>query len=451
MHRTMPSAATLTVLVMLALARPAMAQEAADSPEAPPIPRRPIEAPPQATAGAISLEEAVKRALARNPAAEIAAEEIHRAEALAKQVRAGWLPTLSANGMYTRLDDDRRLNGEPTGRIILAKDQLSANVQLNVPLLAPRQWVAYARSKENIDVARASRMDVRREVALAAARAYLTVIAQRRVLDSAQRALNTARAHEDFATTRFQGGVGNRLDSVRAAQERATADARVKNQLNALARAQEALGVIIGEEGSVDAAEDPSLGTPPSVQSALDEAQVRRADIAAQRNRVEVARKAVRDNWVDYLPVLSAVAQPFYQDPPTFTTPRTGWQAQVVLQIPLFDGGARYGLHEEREALEAQARSRLEGALRQARSEVRVAFEAMRRADQALVDARDAATLAREALELATVAYRAGATSNIEVVDAARRSQEAETAAAIAEDASRQARLDLLASCGRFP
>ena len=42
--------------------------------------------------------------------------------------------------------------------------------------------------------------------------------------------------------------------------------------------------------------------------------------------------------------------------------------------LPLFDGGTRYGLHEEREALEAQARTRLEGALRQARSEVRRAL-----------------------------------------------------------------------------
>ena len=445
MQRTMIAAVTLCTF---AIAGSASGQEpAAAAEEAPPIPRRPVEAPPKASAGAITLDEAVKRAVARNPTAEIAVEEINRAEAVAKQVRAGWLPTLTANGTYTRLDNDRMLNG----RVALAKDQLTANVQLTVPLIAPRQWVAYARSKENVDVARAARMDTHREVALAAARAYLTVIAQRRVLDSAQRALNTARAHEDFATTRFQGGVGNRLDSVRASQERATAEARVKSQLTALARAQEALGVVIGEEGSVDAAEDPSLATPPSVDSAIGEAQVRRADIAAQRSRVEVARKTVRDSWVDYLPVLSAVGQPFYQEPPTFTTPRTGWQAQLVLQIPLFDGGNRYGVHEEREALEAQARARLEGALRQARSEVRVAFEAMRRADEALVDARDAAKLAREALELAETAYRAGATSNIEVVDAERRAQEAEIAAAMAEDASRQARLDLLAACGRFP
>ncbi|HVH43958.1 MAG TPA: TolC family protein [Labilithrix sp.] len=403
--------------------------------------------PTKPSAGTITFDEAVKRALARNPTAEVAAQEVMRAEALRKQARATWLPTLNANGIYTRLDDDRELND----RVILAQNQLSANVQLTVPLVAPRQWVAYARSKENVEVARAGSIDARREVALATARAYLTVIAQHRVLDTAQRALATAKAHEDYATTRLQGGVGNRLDAVRAGQERATAEVRVKTQLTALARAQEALGVVTGEEGALDAASDPALAAPLSFDAALTESASRRADIAVQRDRVEVARRAVRDSWVDYLPVLSAVAQPFYQNPPTFTQPRTGWQAQLLLQIPLFDGGARYGVADEREALEAQARVRLEGALRQARSEVRVAFEAMRRTDEALGGAREAARLAREALDLAELAYKAGATSNIEVVDAERRANEAETAAAVAEDASRQARLDLLAACGRFP
>jgi outer membrane protein TolC len=430
--------------VALGLTATAASASAQESPAEPT--RRPAEEPKPA-AGAISLDEAVRRATARNPTAEVAAQEILRAEALAKQVRATWLPTLNANGVYTRLDADRELNG----RVILAANQLAANLQLNVPIVAARQWALHARSKENIDVARAASVDARREVALAAARAYLTVIAQRRVLTSAQRALATARAHEEYASTRLQGGVGNRLDAVRASQERATAEVRVKTQLTALARAQEALGVVIGEEGAVDAAEDPSLGAPPSIASALSDATTRRSDVAVQRDRVQVAHKAVRDSWVDYLPVLSAVVQPFYQNPATFTQPRTGWQAQLLLTIPLFDGGARYGLAGEREALEAQARARLEGALRQARSEVRVAFETMRRADESLVLARDAARLARESLDLAELAYKAGATSNIEVVDAERRAHEAETAAAVAEDASRQARLDLLAACGRFP
>lgn len=442
--KTALAAVTATALLLASPGSTALAEE---PPPVIAVSTAAVEAPTRASRGAVTLEEAVKRAVTRNPTAEVAAQEILRAEALTRQVRAAWLPSLTANGSYTRLDDDRILNE----RVVLAKNQLAANLQLSVPLLAPKQWVAWARSKDNLAIARSGGVDAKREVALAAARAYLTVIAQRRVLDTAQRALVTAKAHEDYATTRLQGGVGNRLDAVRAAQERATTEVRVKGQLTALARAQEALGVVVGEDGSLDAASEPLLGAPLSVDAAIAESSTRRPDIAVQRDRVEVARKAARDSWVDYLPVLSAVAQPFYQNPPTFTQPQTGWQAQLLLQIPLFDGGARYGLADEREAVEAQARVRLEGALRQARSEVRVAFEAIRRADEALLGAREAAKLSRESLELAQLAYKTGATSNIEVVDAERRNNDAETAAAIAEDSARQARLDLLASCGRFP
>ncbi|MCL2449666.1 MAG: TolC family protein, partial [Polyangiaceae bacterium] len=62
-----------------------------------------------------------------------------------------------------------------------------------------------------------------------------------------------------------------------------------------------------------------------------------------------------------------------------------------------------------------------------------------------------AADLARTALELAEMAYRAGAATNIEVIDAERTARDAETAVAVAEDGARQARLDLLAATGRFP
>ena len=49
------------------------------------------------------------------------------------------------------------------------------------------------------------------------------------------------------------------------------------------------------------------------------------------------------------------------------------------------------------------------------------------------------------------MAFREGATTNIEVIDAQRRARDAETTAAIAEDAVRRARLELLVATGRFP
>ena len=93
----------------------------------------------------------------------------------------------------------------------------------------------------------------------------------------------------------------------------------------------------------------------------------------------------------------------------------------------------------------------LDAGVRQARSDVRTAFEAMRRADEALRSSREAEQYARKALDLANVAYRAGAATNIEVIDAERQARDAATQAEMAADGARQARLSLLVAADLFP
>ena len=395
----------------------------------------------------ITLADAVKQALARNPTSQTAQAEIRRAEALAIEARSTWYPTLYGNGIYTRLDDDRTLSG----RIISDKNQVSANLTLTVPIILPQKWAAWSHAKDNVESFRATDADIRRQVAVATARAYLAVIAQKRVVEVTERARDTAKAHWDFSHQRLVGGVGNRIDDVRAQQELQTDEAQVSTQRAGLVRAREALSVLIGAEAPVEIADDPGLGEPPPLATALDESRTRRADVKAGEVRLTAAQHAVRDNWTDYSPYLVGVAQPFYQNPPSLVQPLTGWQAQLLLTLPLYDGGLRYGQAKERDALREEARLALEGTLRQARSDVRTAFESLRQADEALRAARFAADLAKQALDLATLAYQAGATTNLEVIDAERRARDAETAAVVAEDAARQARLDMLAASGRFP
>lgn len=299
---------SLVVTAVLALlAREAHAQQGAPAPQAPPPPI-PVQEAAQAVketltrpAPKITFEEAIHRAMTRNPSFELAEQDVRRAQALVEQVRSTWLPTLNANGTYTRLDDDRTL----AGRVIAARDSVNGNVTLTVPIIAPRQWVNTARAKDNREIAKLTLTDTRRQVALQAGRAYLTIIAQRRVLESSLQARDTARAHEEFSKSRLADGVGNRLDAVRASQERSTSETRVQNQIIALARAQEALGILLGESGPVDAGEV-SLGAPPTLDSALTDAE-HRSDVAATKERAESARKSVRDSYADYLPFLTGV------------------------------------------------------------------------------------------------------------------------------------------------
>jgi outer membrane protein TolC len=395
----------------------------------------------------LTLEEAVRRAVLRNPNAVIAEQEIARARALVEEARAPSLPILSGNAAATRIDNQR----ERGGLILTPRDTLSANLTLVVPLVVPQRWLVWSHAGDQAHIAELSLADVRRTVAVVTARAYLGVMAQHRFVLITTQARDAAKAHLDDAHARFQVGSGNRLDEVRAGQELAADEAQLASALAGLQRSMEALGVLVGEEGPVEVQEEVALPDLPAPEAAMRDAQEKRADLIAAQERSVAARKVERDSYADYLPLLSAVLQPFYQTPATAAVPQSGWQAALVLTVPFYDGGFRYGQRRERAALSAEAKEQVDALLRQARSDVRTAFESLRRADEGLGSARQAAKLAHDALDMTMLAYREGATNDLDVVDAERRARDADTAALSAEDAARQARIDLLAASGRFP
>jgi outer membrane protein TolC len=407
--------------------------------------------PSEAELPRVTLAQAFGRALERNVAYQVALREVTRAEALVRQARSSSFPTLIGTANYTRLDGDRTLTSGASTSVILTADQFSANVVLSVPLFAPQRWAQWSHAKTNVDVARFSAEDARRQLAVTGARAFLAVIAEKRVIEVDERALANAKAHYDYAHTRLAGGLGNRIDDVRADQEVATTKAQLENSYAGIARAREALGIIMGEEGPVDVVDEFVLPAGPSFEDGLTEALSHRSDVLLSQARLRAADQVRKDGYTDYLPFLVGSIQPFYQGSPTLTSPRTGWQASLLLTVPFYDGGLRYGLADERAALSDEARVEYEGMVRAARSDVRVAFEEVKRAEAALESANSAARLAKSALDLANIAYRAGATTNLEVIDAERRARDAETQAVQAEDAARQARLDLLVATGRIP
>jgi outer membrane protein len=423
---------------------------AAGGEEAPTI--RPIPAvepvAPEASAAyeKISLAEAVRRALARHPTAVIAAQEVKRSQALLAQARAGSLPSVALAGMLTRLDDDRIFSG--TTRVIAAQNQQSANLSFTVPLIAPRAWTVWSEASANVNTAKAASEDVRRTLAVSVARAYLAIISLKRQVDTSNRAVANDRSHYDYTHTRFAGGVGNRVDEVRAAQQLAADQALLSSTYTALLRAREALSVLVADDKPVDTLDDVVLA---KADTSFDQAAARRTDVQAAKQRALTVEKIRKDSWTDFMPTVSGQFQPFFQHPSSLTMPTTGWQAFLILNFPLIEGGLRRGQMRERDALLAEARAQYDGLLRQTRSDLRVAVEEVRRADEAMRSASTAAELAHQALDLANLAYHAGATTNIEVIDAERRARDADSAVVLAEDNVRQARLDLLVAAGQFP
>ncbi|HEX4458890.1 MAG TPA: TolC family protein [Polyangia bacterium] len=397
-------------------------------------------------ADVLSFDAAVNKSLARNPQAKVALEEINRAKAQVDQARAPALPSLTSTAYYQRLDHDRKI----AGTVISPADQVNADLLLTVPIVQPKGWTQWWHANDNVDISKASSDEVRRQLALATARTYLGIVAQHRVIEVAVRARDAARAHYQYAHQRWVGGYGTRVDEVRAAQEIATDESTLQSDVSQLARLRESLGVLVGVDQALDV-EEVTLPTLPPLDEALRDAATIRADVVLQKKRVLAAKHVTRDDWADYAPTLALTFLPFFQYPATSSLPEFGFQGQVVLGWTIYDGGLRYGQGKERGALEREAEANLEGTVRQAQADVRAADEEVRRSTSALTAASDAAKLAAEGLSLTNLAYKAGASTNIEVIDAERVARDADTAVAVAEDAWRQATLDALIASGRFP
>jgi outer membrane protein TolC len=395
----------------------------------------------------MSFRDAVARAVERNPSAQTAAAEILRADALLGQVRAVALPQVSAGLTNTTLNEARSFGTTVT----TPQNQLAATATVAAPLYAPLQWALRVQLMDNRQTAELAAADVRRQVAVATAQAYLTVLALQRVLDANQRARDTAQAHYEFARQRRESGAGSRLNELRAQQSVSTVDVLVEAARAGLYRAQEALGVFVAGSGPVTAADEPRLDVPPSLDSAIAAMPTVRTDLRLAAGREKAASRVVSDSWKDWLPSVSGLFQPQLVSPSSSSQPAWNWRLQIAASVPIFDAGSRREKRAEREVLLKQSQIVFEGLVRQAKSDERTAENAVARAERAWAAAKLAAQQAREVVDIVNVSFKVGASTNIEVIDAQRAARDADTAAAVAEDQLRQARLALLVALGRFP
>jgi outer membrane protein TolC len=419
----------------------------------------------------VSFDEAIRRAVERNPSTAIAAAGILRAEGLLTEAQAN--TRLQINGTVTTTTLNSGV--EFQGATVTPQNQVSASLDVHLPLFAPARWARRAQAQDAKNVAELSAADARRQTAFATADAYLTIIARRRVIEANERARDTARAHFDLARELEQRGTGSRLNQLRAQQELSTDDGLVESARLALYRAQEALGVLLVAGGPVDATEEPTFGIPeaqasePAPPGAADRQAAapvppilpipagdltllqRRTDVQLFAAGQRAAERVLRDTSKDYYPYLEGVFLPQTTYPAQFFVPANSWRFQLQMSVPLFDSGQRKGVRAEREAALNIARATFLGATTQASAEIRAAREAIQSAERGLASARAAADQAQQVVNIVNVSFRAGAATNIEVIDAERRARDTDTAVAVAEDTLRRARLELLTALGRFP
>jgi outer membrane protein TolC len=393
----------------------------------------------------VTFSQAVERALQNNLTIAQVATGVLRAEGLLQQARAATLPNVNANLNTAILNSERGFEGVVTQ----PRTQTSISAAIGMPVLALSRWAAVTQSRDQVEIANLSIADVRRDIAVSAAQAYIAILAAKRQVEVSVQARDAALAHLDYAQRRLASGAGTRLNELRAAQEVSVDESRIEVLQFAARQAQEALGVLLNAPGPVDTIDEPVLDVP----AVIDDASwmTNRADIRLSEATQRAAERVWRDSNKDYFPLGTISFEPALVTPASVFTSGGSWRFVVNFSQPVFDAGLRSGIKRVRESASESSRLQLTSLQTQARSEVRIAQEQVRSRDRVLVSLRRAAQQAEEVVSITNTAFEAGATTNLEVIDAQRTARDAESAAAIAEDAVRRARLELLAAIGRFP
>jgi len=392
----------------------------------------------------VEFEEAVRLALERSPAMATATVSVAEAGSRSEQTKALTLPSAFATMNNVTLDGKRGFSGgvtQPQNQFLVG-----ASVGASLVDLPLRSEVSQAR--DQVDVVTQTAAETRRQVASAAAGAYLNVIAARHQVEVDERALETARAHLDYADKRLEGGVGSRLNQLRAAQVASDGETQLENSRLLLRRTQETLGVLLVENGPVDAGAAPVFEHPTTIVES--EWAMARPDLRAQLASVRAAERVVEDSWKVWFPTAAVSFEPQVVTPTSLFQPSRTWRVVFSVSQRVFEYGHSAETAVKRAALDRAQFARTSVEI-QARSEVRIAQDAVRSRERAVTSARLAADQANEVLRISTAAFEVGATTNLEVIDAQRSARDAETSAALAEDLLQRARLDLLVAIGRFP
>jgi len=452
---------TLSV-VTAALAQPAkpVAPGAAPAPSptapgTPPITTEPklpevndpmLELPPPPKRVLRSWQEAIARLRQDSLNLSGSRTRIQQAEAQARFALSGALPTLTGDaavshqllrGERTFFDVTATPPGPATATIPDPATDFRASLNLRIPVFAPEAWYNHGTAKDGIETSRLDAKEIERQEVAIAANAIVTVVTAERLAEVSRVSLRSALSTLDLNRRRAALGASSAVDVLRAEQIVSEARANVVSADEQLLQAREELGVALGSTDDWGVTTDiriDALASDARASCVPEQSIEARPDVRAARSSLAVAERNVKGVGYGHLPLVDAVSTLAYSEPESgINNEHVTWSIGAVLTWQIYDGGARYGTRDVRQAEASLQRDRLSDTRRRAALEVTRAVRGVRVAEANLAVSTQSRHIASETSRLSQVAFMNGSGTSFDLVDTARRLRDAEIDLAIKE------------------
>ncbi|MCB9776509.1 MAG: TolC family protein [Nitrospiraceae bacterium] len=368
----------------------------------------------------LSLREAMDAAVDQNPTVRLFNERITQAQDVANTQLGELLPNLSGTAGAARR---RFFTGSfgSNATVVGPRDfyEMRAFLTQNVfSLSLIQKWRA---AKAGVDVAGLDAEVTKRDTMATAGLIYLETLRAKAAVDArtADVALNKELLR--LAAERKSAGMATSLDVTRAKVQLENARQRLLVAENDRDRAKlnliRAMGLsfdvrlVLTDEMKLVNVSEQSIG------EALQVAKENRTELKAQQNRERLASltlSSVTNERVPSIRALGDVGMIGNQIPNALTTDNV----QVLMQVPIFDGGMREARISESRSKVRQEAIRTQDVQYQVGLEVRDALITLSSAKQQVAVAEEGLKLSLTELELSRERFAVGVATNIEVTDA---------------------------------
>jgi multidrug efflux system outer membrane protein len=386
------------------------------------------------------LDGLISQALAGNLDIRVAVARVDEARALFKDARLDQLPRVTADGSYTK--SDQQQPGSNGQRVESETYQAGFDAGWEIDLFGRvRRGVESARAEAG--AAQADLRDAQVTIAAEVARNYLELRGAQARLAVANRNLDTQRETLRLTQVRYNAGAGSPID-VASAQARLNAtEAAIPALITAEKRANYRLCVLVGKRpGELDAtltAKTDAEVTPLIAALPIGEASDllrRRPDVQAAERRLAAQTAKVGVATADLFPrvrvsgfigFLSGSASGFGN------SASQAWSVAPTVSWPALDLG---GAHQRLKAAQARNDASLavyDQTVLRALEDLETALVAYRQQQAQLVSLTNQAAASRRAAELARIQYKEGGIDFLVLLDAERTLLAAEDSLTVAE------------------
>jgi outer membrane protein TolC len=374
---------------------------------------------PSAEGPILPFVDALAAAKENSPDLAVTRERVVQAQINLSRAWDQIKPTLTAGASYTRNSPQPDLFLSDGGTVASEVNNVQGNVTFAVPLFNGRVFPALRTAEQLIDIARLTATQLRRELLLNVAAAYLTGAGLRELWAVSVRQTRTTREHAAQAAARYEAGTLHRSAALRARIDVLRADEEARRAQLQYSQFKSQVAALIARGDTAFELAEPRQ-TLPEVRGAYEEllrrAKVERPELAIAKANEQIAGRLKDDAWLQFVPTLGLNAAVRYNNA-AFNDKTVTWAVTLGLTVPLYDGGLRYAALREADSKLREARAQTRGETTRVEDEIRRAHLEVEGAKALLAEAQQQVELARETESLVRAQFEAGTASQVEVSD----------------------------------